>query len=332
MGVWVVDADVLATSRFALSALAETHAALNVLATGAPRPWQRTWHAHHAAPFRARVQGDPFATALVGQVLGRGWVPDFMARPPASGEPAFEGELARVRATPPEVALGDLAVPLGGAPLPAAVQVRDPAAAVADLLHWVWEHAVAGDWQRRRHRLHADVVHRSSRLAVHGWAAALADLGPKVRWLGSGRLQINTTARPPRDLSGAQLILVPSTTTRSWVCWDLPARYALVYPASGQLLDPDGTRAPSTVRALLGPTRADLLAALTQPSSTTQLAARTGLALGTVSHHLRVLHNAATVHRRRAGPSVLYYRTRLGDQLLDQHDGTDPHLPRATSS
>ena len=324
MGVWVVDSDVLATSRFAVSALAETHAALGVLAAGAPQPWQRTWHARHATAFRTRAAGDPFAAALLDQVLGRGWLPDFMARPPASAEPAIDEQLAEVRGTSRDVALADLAVPMEGEALPAAVQVDDPAAAVADLLQWVWTHTLASDWERRRHRLHADIVYRSARLAQHGWAAALEDLGPKVRWLGSGRLQINTTARPPRDLSGAELVLVPSSTDRSWVCWDLPRRYALVYPASGQLLDPDGARAPSAVRALLGPTRADLLAALTQPASPTQLAARTGLALGTVGHHLRVLHDAGTVHRRRVGASVLYYRSHLGNNLIDPGPSADP--------
>lgn len=317
MGVWVLDADVLAASRFAVSPLAETHAALASSTSGAPAPWQRPWYDTHAAAVAARVAADPFASALLHQVLGRGWLPDFMARPPLGAEDTIEEELARVAGTAREVALADLAVPLAPQPLPAAVVTADPAADAADLLWWVWAHTLAEDWNRRRHRLHADVVHRAARQARHGWAAALDDLGPRVRWLGDGRLQINDTTRPARDLTGAELVLVPSATTRSWVCWDLPERYALVYPAAGQLLDVEGGRAPAAVRALLGPTRADLLAALTQPASPTQLAARTGLALGTVGHHLRVLHDTGAVLRRRAGASVLYYRSPLGDHVVD---------------
>lgn len=72
------------------------------------------------------------------------------------------------------------------------------------------------------------------------------------------------------------------------------------------------------MRRLLGPPRADLLTRLEHPTTTTQLTAVTGLALGTIGHHLSVLHGAHLVHRRRAGPVVLYYRSGLGDDLIDR--------------
>lgn len=319
MGVWLVGADVVATSRFAVSPLAEALSALRTLAEGGPQLWERPWYETHLPAFRERVAGDPFALALLGGVLGRGLLPDFMARPPATAEPSFADELTRVEQTSPTHALADLAVPLGGAPLPSALQIADPAGAVADLLAWVWEHTLASDWAHRRSRLHADIVSRSARVARHGWAAALEDLAPQVRWLGDGRLQINTSQRPPRDLTGAELVLVASRNRRSWVSGDPPHRYALMYPASGQLLDPTGSQAPAATRALLGATRADLLARLEQPASTTQISVITGLAFGTVGHHLRVLHAAGLINRRRAGATVLYYRNNLGDSLLAPH-------------
>jgi DNA-binding transcriptional ArsR family regulator len=55
---------------------------------------------------------------------------------------------------------------------------------------------------------------------------------------------------------------------------------------------------------------------LDQPRSTTQLAALTGLPLGAVGNHLRVLLGSGTVLRRRAGREVLYWRTSLGDELV----------------
>lgn len=316
MGVWLVGADVVATSRFAVSPLAEALSALRTLAEGGPQLWERSWYQAHLPAFRQRVADDPFLLALLGGVLGRGLLPEFMAAPPATAEPLFADELSRVRQSSPAKALADLAVPLGGAALPSALRVQDPAGAVADLLAWVWEHTLAPDWARRRSQLHADIVSRSARVARHGWAAALEDLAPQVRWLGDGRLQINTSQRPPRDLTGAELVLVASRNRRSWVSWDAPHRYALMYPASGQLLDPAGSQAPAATRALLGATRADLLVRLGQPTSTTQISVITGLALGTVGHHLRILHNAGLVNRRRTGATVLYYRNNLGDSLL----------------
>jgi DNA-binding transcriptional ArsR family regulator len=327
MGVWLVGADVVATSRFAISPMAETLSALRTLAEGGPQLWERSWHEAHSPAFRRRVAGDPFAHALLNHVLGRGWLPNFMAAPPATSEPSFADELARVRESPPATVFSDLAVPLGPAPLPSALGIGDPAGAVADLLAWVWDHTLVPDWGRRRSQLHADIVSRTARVARHGWAAALEDLGPQVRWLGDGRLQINTTARPPRDLAGAELVLVASRNRRSWVSWDAPQRYALVYPASGQLLDPAGTQAPAAIRALLGATRADLLARLGKPASTTHIAVLTGLALGTVGHHLRVLHNAGLVDRRRTGATVLYYRSMLGDSLLNRKPDESPPPP-----
>lgn len=66
---------------------------------------------------------------------------------------------------------------------------------------------------------------------------------------------------------------------------------------------------------LLGATRAMLLATLDDPMSTSQLVAVTGCGLGSVGNHLKVLLDAGLVARRRAGRSVLYYRTRTGDAL-----------------
>jgi DNA-binding transcriptional ArsR family regulator len=42
----------------------------------------------------------------------------------------------------------------------------------------------------------------------------------------------------------------------------------------------------------------------------------TGLPLGAVGNHLRVLLDAGAVLRRRSGREVLYWRTQLGDGLV----------------
>ncbi|MCP9971972.1 ArsR/SmtB family transcription factor [Actinomadura madurae] len=51
--------------------------------------------------------------------------------------------------------------------------------------------------------------------------------------------------------------------------------------------------------------------------STTQLVALTGQGLGSVGRHLKVLRDARLIDRRRAGRSVLYYRTAAGDALVE---------------
>jgi DNA-binding transcriptional ArsR family regulator len=121
---------------------------------------------------------------------------------------------------------------------------------------------------------------------------------------------------PPIDLSRAELMFIPSSL-RDWrVAWEYPARFAVIYPAAGMLAGPAAPLAPAPLRRLLGPTRAQILLLIGTPITTTQLAAVTGLALGTIGDHLRVLSDAGLAERHRSGVHVLYHRTPGGSQLL----------------
>ncbi|WP_399095909.1 helix-turn-helix domain-containing protein [Streptomyces sp. BBFR2] len=322
MGEWLVDAEVLARSRFVLSPLIETVATLRTL-IGHPAPARRGGAPSATEALRARLAADPFVRAWAAAGVGVRWTPDFLTRPPRHDAPAFAGELARVRATPAPEARADLATACGGR-LPRALDVPDPAGRAADLLDQVWQHLVRPDWPRRSRVLEADVIGRAHRLSRHGWAAAVADLGPRTRWLGNGRLRINGADRPARDLTGADLVFVPVGGPNGWVAWELPERYAVIYPASGTARTDDRGAAPADpppvpkpLARLLGTNRATLLTLLGPPRSTSQLAALTGLALGSVGDHLKVLLDAGLVTRRRAGASVLYRRTPVADALLD---------------
>jgi hypothetical protein len=317
MGWWQVDADTLAGSRFVLSALAEATASLVALEKGvAAHPGEHAWLDAHQHPYRERLAGDQITALLVRAALGRNWIADFLAPTPvAEEEPAFEDELARIRETPAEVVRADLAVSLNGQ-LPARLHRSDLVERAADLLQWVWTETVLPYWPRRRRILEADVVARTVELSRGGWAAALDDMRPGMRWLGEGRLQINAYDYPPRDISAGQLMFVPVTQRQGWVSWDAWHRYAVIYPCSGVLAGTDRTSAPETLGALLGPARAGILVLLGTPKSTTQLVALTGQGLGSVGRHLKVLHDAGLVQRRRAGRSVLYYRTAAGEVLV----------------
>ena len=318
MGWWQVNADTLAGSRFVLSPLAEATASLIALEKGAAgHPGERTWLDTHRPAYRGRLAGDPVTALLVRAALGRHWIADFLTvTPPGGGEPAFGEELARVRARSPEAARADLAVSLPG-PLPAQLYRSDLPERAADLLEWVWQETVLPDWPRRRRIMEADVVARTRELSQGGWAAALAGMRPGMRWLGESRLQINAHDNPPRQIAGAQLLFVPVTPRQGWVSWDAPHRYAVIYPCSGVLAQADLAPVPEALRTLLGPARAGVLVLLDTPKSTTQLVALTGQGLGSVGRHLKVLLDARLVQRRRAGRSVLYYRTVAGETLLE---------------
>ncbi|MDL4775629.1 MULTISPECIES: ArsR/SmtB family transcription factor [Thermomonosporaceae] len=316
MGLWQVGPDVLARSRFAVSPLAETVGALAVLGGRKEAgDGMAAWAREHRPVFRARFGGDPFAAAFVEAAFRPRWIADFLSRPPLEGPPSFEREIDRVRRTPGEAALADLATALG-APPPTPLAVPDVAERAAALLIWVWTRTVEPDWPRRRRVFEADIAARTHRLGSHGWAAVIGELRVETSWLGDGRLRINAQDRPTREIGDADLLFVPTTSRRGWVSWDLPDRYALVYSCTGLLAGPDGAAVPGPLGRLLGPTRAGVLVRLDTPKSTSQLVALTGCGLGTVGGHLRVLLDAGLLVRHRSGRSVLYSRTPDGDRLV----------------
>jgi DNA-binding transcriptional ArsR family regulator len=316
MGWWQVSTDTLARSRFVISSLAEATANLFVLHSAtAAHPGERAWLDTHLPAYRQRLAADPVTALLVQAARGHRWTADFLTVPPDEDEPAFADELARIRATPPDRARADLTVSLRG-PLPAELDREDLPERAADLLEWVWTETVLPYWPTRRRILEADVVARAGQLTRGGWAAALDDMRQGMRWLGEGRLQINTYDYPPREVTGARLLFVPVTPQRGWVAWDAAARFAVIYPCSGVLAGPGTAPAPEALARLLGPGRATVLALLETAKSTTQLVALTGQGLGSVGRHLKVLLDAGLVHRRRSGRSVLYFRTDAGTTLV----------------
>lgn len=147
-------------------------------------------------------------------------------------------------------------------------------------------------------------------MVTGGWASALGNMRPGMRWIGDGRLQINTYSCAPRELIGASLMFVPVTPSKGWVSYDASHRYTVVFPCSGVLAEADEASTLDTLGALLGHARAVVLVLLDSPKSTTQLVAFTGQSLGSVGRHLKILLNARLVRRRRAGRAVLYYRNR----------------------
>ncbi|MFG2141441.1 ArsR/SmtB family transcription factor [Streptomyces sp. NPDC048650] len=316
MGWWQVGADTLAGSRFVLSPLAEAIGSLKTLERGtAAHPGERGWLDAYLPAYRRRLAGDPVTALLVRAALGRTWNATFLTPTPSGEHRDFAAESARIRRTPPARARADLTVSLGG-PLPGRLHRDDLPARTADLLEWVWTRAVLPEWPRRCRVLEADVVARTARWSRHGWAAALDGMRPGMRWLGEGRLQITVSDAPARELRGARLLFVPVTSGQSWVSWDT-RRYAVVYPCAGALADAGRPASvPEALGGLLGPARAAVLVLLGSPKSTTHLVALTGQGLGSVGRHLRVLLDARLVGRRRAGRSVLYFRTAVGEALV----------------
>ncbi|MYV67470.1 helix-turn-helix domain-containing protein, partial [Streptomyces sp. SID2131] len=192
---------------------------------------------------------------------------------------------------------------------------------VTDEIETYWELALAPYWARIQKVLEADVFHRARQVAEHGSARVLGELHETVRWDAGTLRLVRRHCALTRGQAGSGLLLVPSVfawprvLTRS-VHPDPPQ---LAYPARGfgAVWEPRTTAATDAVAAVLGRSRALLLAALDTPASTTQLATHSGLSAAGVSQHLTALRNAGLVTSHRSGRSVLYARTSVADQLLN---------------
>ncbi|MEV4347763.1 helix-turn-helix domain-containing protein [Actinoplanes sp. NPDC049596] len=320
MGSWRVSADLLASSRFVLSPIAETVAALTVLEVPLG-PWQQAFHAANRAAYDEMLARHPVRHDLVHRAWRPrrgdqpGWMADFLGTVPAEPGLSFDEELAQLAGEWDDASMRAELYALRPGRLPATLLGPGLRTELLELLTWVWTVTIEADWPRRQRVLQADVLSRTTTLATRGWSGVIPTLGANTEWLGDGRFQINRYDLPERDLTAAEtLLFVPVHSNGSWVQWHEPTRYALVYPVTGALAPVAGADVNGLAR-LIGANRARLLLALGDPRSTTQLAALSGLPPGAVGNHLKVMLDAGLVLRRRAGREVLYWRTALGDSL-----------------
>jgi DNA-binding transcriptional ArsR family regulator len=307
--------------RFTVSPLWETHAALRVVYGEHRRPLYDPWIAR-----RKRAADGADLSLLLAAQPPVGYAPDFLSPPPTVSVTSFDKELDRVRRTPlarvrrelarcrdqPSNPLAELLDPL----------VADPRLArdrFTTVLRTAWSVLVEPDWPRVRRILDDDIAYRGERLTRDGLSGLFADLHPTLAWQDSELVATQTTDAD-RDLAGAGLLLVPSAFNWPHVSVIVDPSYqpTLVYPArAAARLWTDSAAPPDRLARLLGRTRAALLVALDQPSTTTSLSGDRGLGLGTVSAHLTALYDAGLASRRRTGHQIRYWRSPLGQALVD---------------
>ncbi|MFJ8207908.1 DUF5937 family protein [Streptomyces sp. NPDC096033] len=287
MGAVRFDVEDLANVRFAVSPLFETVAGLRAVADPGRYALHLPWIKHALG-----APGGPPPAPGFGIGLDLDAVP-----PPRCPLAAIEDELAAAGAGAAEA-----------------------------VLPW-WRTAVRPHWPRVRALLEADIAYRTRQLAEDGIGEVLARLHRSLSWTGN---RLVSAELPPGelDLRGGGVTLVPSAFAGR--CLLVAGRGAVppcvIYPARavGTLWECAGGPGDGLAR-LLGRSRAGLLAAVTSPATTTQLAARTGLSPAAVSQHLAVLRDAGLVTGHRYGREVHYAAVDLGRALL----GEDPSQPEA---
>ena len=315
----------LARTRFAISPLAEVFSLLELVIRPETVPTsRRAWMLRTQAVLR---RGDmPLLRALAVP----GYLPDLLTPQPNRPDTDVMAELRLVRSTPAArvraemTAMRDGRPEAGLAPRPLAPVVAAALSAgethltdlLATELELLWRRVLAADWPAIRAALSADINHRAGILAREGAASLLAGLHPSIGWQ-DGEIHIESRFSANVSCDDA-LVLVPSVVSRQPATLIDPCRDdcrppVICYPADSAM---DGGRVDLGTQALLGVTRASLLADLDAARTTTELAARHHLTPSAVSCHLGILHRSGLARRSRVGPRVLYQRTTRADVRL----------------
>jgi DNA-binding transcriptional ArsR family regulator len=320
----MVDLDVteLAGTRFAISPLAETIAALLLLADrGTPEPhlrWLR-WARPEAAGLSL-----PATWPLL--VNDRPAWPEFLLPAPGGFETTIDEDLAALRRTTARQVRTGLTRIFSDTPPPAAARLAArPAAGLREIaaeLRTAYDRLITPHWPRLRALLDADIAYRAAQLTAGGADRLFAGLHPDLEWR-EGRLTLHSRPgdRVIRPARGGGLVLMPSAlgpphvriraSTSTWTTVRYPAR------GVGALWTAGTRPAGGAVVKLLGRARAELLEALRSPATGADLARSNGVTASAVSQHLRVLREAGLVVGVRSGRRVLYLTTALGLSLLD---------------
>lgn len=305
----------VALTRFAVSPLWEVAASVRALR----RPEVHTLHRPWAARVAPRLAAVDWA--LLAELVPDRRIPGFVAPPPATPVPDLAVELAGLRATAPDD------VRSGVGPLPPGpgrdLLLADPAAGLDRLCAQVqayFDAALAPFWPRVRTLLEGDVLRRARLLAEGGADRLLNDIDPAVRWADDELSVDHRAASGQLRLRGRGLLLVPSVFVwpRVFTLLTPPWQPTLRYPPRGvaTLWEHHERPVPRGLAGVLGRSRARLLSELDTPTSTSELAVRTGLTAGAVSQHLGALREAGLVAGHRLGRHVLYARTDAAETLL----------------
>ncbi|MGH3320019.1 MAG: DUF5937 family protein [Streptosporangiaceae bacterium] len=307
-------AEELAQTRFALSPLWEVVASVRVL----KHPDEHALHRPWVGWARRRLAGLDWR--LLADLVPPHMIPAFVCPPPSTPLPDLGLELATLRATPTDRVREDLR-DLHGERI--AALDEDPAGGLqrlAEVIEAYWEAALAPYWPRIRTLLEGDILYRARRLTEGGASRLFSDLDPSVTWDTDTLYVAHRHASGARELAGRGLLLVPSVFAWPRVFSITSSRWqpTLRYPPRGvgALWEHRETPAPEALAAVLGRSRARLLAELDAPASTQDLARRTGLSAGGVSQHLTALRAAGLVNAHRTGRVVLYARTGAAESLL----------------
>jgi DNA-binding transcriptional ArsR family regulator len=263
---------------------------------------------------------------LQAVVPARSCVASFLFGGASGPGTTIEQQLQLVAEMSPEQLETDLSEVWHGDALPPAAHqlIVDGAAGsrrLAEALWMYWTTAIQPHWRSMRAILEQDVSYRAREVTRSGVIPMLAELHDQVS-IEDSVLQIKNVQSSEEDLAGGSLMLVPSVFVWPNILYasGTIGSPSLTYPARGvgKLWEnPSDEPLNDALAALLGRSRAAILACLAMPYSTTELSMNLGQSTPAVSQHLAVLRRCGLVTSWRSGRSVLYKRTALAGSIVE---------------
>jgi len=324
-----LSANDLARVRMAPSPLWETACSFGVLTN----PHRHLVHAPWTRRARQMLRSADVSPLVAVTGIGRR-CPDYLSPPPCAPHAAFQEELERLEATPPEILYEEVealmqkeAELLGRLPHKKVRMLRvleDPEGSLKRLvsaLDRYHELAIVPYWPRIREHLEADVLKLGEALVLSGAEMFFSGLDARVDYSG-GVLKLNQPYEATIDAGGRGITLVPCALSSPHVLTLVDPRFrpTLAYAPRGvaklwttSRSAPNGT----ALEAALSPAGASVLKSLLMPRTTTELAQEPGLSPAAISAHLSRLEAAGLVEHHRSGKRVYYRLSSAGESLLE---------------
>lgn len=276
------------------------------------------WHDQAIRTLRHSALGRAVRGLLLPLFPRAVYFPDFLT--PSEARDGLDAGLEAILAVPEERAaeeIGRLEPRRHGGRLRALARAKERYT-LAKTLRAYHDAVLAPIAEQMHDQLQSERAVRSRHLLEGGVDGLLAELGPGFRWHSRVLDVLDHVDDRDVHLGGRGLRLVPS-----YFCWQQPVTFAdptleqvLVYPLERTVADHAAAVSPGALEALLGGSRATVLAECAAGATTTELARRVGVSAGTVSYHTRTLREAGLIHSRRHRESVLHTVTQLGADML----------------
>ncbi|TDW90486.1 regulatory ArsR family protein [Kribbella pratensis] len=308
MLTYVLNSQDLADVRFAVSPVAEMVLSLRALRDPGRFPLQLGW-VRTVQPQVAALDWSVLRW-LVNDTMGS---PDFLTPRPTSPLTQLSDELDLIATVNPETFERQLVAVNGELPEDLTVDK------VVEALSEYWDAVMAPYWSRMRTLLSADISYRGHVVTQQGTGAMLNGLGPAITY-ADGLLKVDRVAEQSRTehIDGRGLVLQPTLFgPHAVIPFDPGAEPLLGYPPRGQANLWSVVEPPSRhdLAQLIGTPRAHILALLSYPRTTTDLAGELKVTPSAVSQHLQLLRRTGLVEPQRTGKQVLYRPTELAALL-----------------